>query len=374
MKVAVLYDYFNQFGGGERVTKVIADMFPQADIFSLLYDEEKTCGMFRGRTIYTSPIDTAFVRKNHRAFIPLMPFAAGLMRGKDNYDLVISSTSGYAKGFPIRASYHISYCHSPLRYAWEIDYLKNLSLTPHLMTKDLLRPGAEWLKRWDKKASKKVNFFIANSHFIAEKIKAYYERDAEVVYPPVFTEKFYFEENAERSDFYLMVGRLLYYKEFDVGIRAFNAMKKKLVIIGRGPEEKKLKEIANPTYIRFISHVTDDELRRYYNAANALIFPQIEDFGLVAAEAQSCGLPVISFFKGGGGEIVVNGRTGIHFYEQTPESLAHAVRMFESKKFSRRDISKYAARFSDERFKEEFVRAIKKSGFLNEWYDPRPAQ
>ncbi len=370
MKVAVLHDYLNQFGGAERVLKAILEIFPDADVYTLLYDKEKTEDLFEGKIAGTSFLDYDWVRKNHRAFIPVMPFAAGLMKGKDDYDLVISSTAGYAKGIPVRGSYHISYCHSPLRYAWEIDYLKNLSVSPRLMSKDALRPVAEWLKRWDKKSSKKVNFFIANSRFIAEKIRAYYERDAEVVYPPVNADKFYFEENAERGDFYLMVGRLLYYKGFDIGIRAFNGMKKKLVIVGRGPEEKKLRELANPTYIRFVSRVTDNELRGYYNAAKAFIFPQIEDFGLVAAEAQSCGLPVVSFFRGGGGEIVADGKTGIHFREQTPDSLVQAVHAFENKRFSRRDISKYAARFSEKRFKEEFVQAIKKSGFLNGWQGP----
>jgi glycosyltransferase involved in cell wall biosynthesis len=366
MKVAILHDYLNQFGGAERVLKSILDLFPDADVYTLLYDKEKTQGIFEGKIKGTSFLDYDWIRRNHRAFIPLMPFAARTIRSKKQYDLIISSTIGYAKGFPISAPYHISYCHSPLRYAWEIDYLKNLSFTPRPMTKDALRPVADWLKRWDKKASKRVNFFIANSHFIAEKIRAYYNRDAEVVYPPVDTDIFFFDPKQHiHEEFYLMAGRLIYYKGFDTGIQAFNRIKKRLVIIGRGPEEKKLRALANPTYVKFIPWVSDNDLRAYYNAARAFIFPQIEDFGLVAAEAQACGLPVLSFCKGGGGEIVIPGKTGLLFGEQTPDAIIDAVKEFEMRSFDRRKIYETGKRFSDERFKKEFVGAIKKSGFLN---------
>lgn len=363
MKVAVLHDYLNQFGGAERVLKSILEIFPDADVYTLLFDAEKTEHLFDEKIRKTSFLDYPLIRNNHRAFIPIMPLATSLMRSNEHYDLLISSTAGYAKGFPIKASYHISYCHSPLRYAWEIDYLKNLSFSPRPMTKDILRPIADWLRSWDKKASKRVNFFIANSEFIAEKIRAYYKRDSEVVYPPVNTDIFYFDETQKQEDFYLMVGRLLYYKGFDIGIQAFNKMKKKLIVIGRGPEEKKLRKLANPTYISFIPYVSDSDLRIYYNTARAFIFPQIEDFGLVAAEAQSCGLPVVSFAKGGGREIVCDGITGVHFPEQTVDSLIYAVRDFEMKKFNRKNIANYAEKFSERRFKKEFIDAIKRSGF-----------
>jgi len=209
MKVAVLHDYLNQFGGAERVLLVILKIFPEADIYTLLYDKEKTFGFFEGRKIYTSILDIGTVKKHHRMFIPLLPLISELFRGREKYDLVISSTAGYAKGFSVEGKYHISYCHSPLRYAWEIDYLKNLPFSPRVMSRDILYPIARRLKEWDKKASEKVNLFIANSRFIAGKISAYYKRDSEVIYPSV--NPVFFREKVKPEEFYLMVGRLIYY-------------------------------------------------------------------------------------------------------------------------------------------------------------------
>jgi len=367
MKVAVFHDYLNQFGGAERVLQTILEMFPNADLYTLLYDEKKTFGLFQKNIKKTSFIDIPIVRKKHRAFIPLMPFAAGFLKLDGKYDLIISSSAGYAKGFGMyrkkNNTYHICYCHSPLRYAWEIDYLKNLSFSPRSMSKDALRPIARWLQKWDKKASERVNVFIANSQFIAKKIKSYYEREAEVIYPPVNLKKFFYEPKEYEEDFYLMVGRLLYYKGFDLGIQAFNRMKKRLKIIGRGPEEKKLRQLANPAYIEFLNSVSDKDLREYYNTAQAFIFPQIEDFGLVAAEAQACGTPVIAFNIGGGGEIVKNGETGIIFKKQTTEAIIEAVRDFETRTFNRKVIGESASRFSEEEFKRKLFEVVRRAGF-----------
>lgn len=368
MRVALFHDYLNQFGGGERVFKVLTGMFPRADIYTLLYDKEKTFGIFEGNgRIRTSFLDHPFVRSHHRGFIPLMPLASGLMHIENDYDLVVSSSSGYAKGFGLyRGSgkaYHVCYCHSPLRYAWEIDYLKNLPFAPHLMSRDPLRLAAKWFRRWDKRASERVNLFVANSNFIAEKIRSYYERDADVVYPPVSLRTFYHEPETAEGNYYLMVGRLLYYKGFDLGIRAFSRMKKRLVVIGRGPEEKKLRALADPNYITFLSSVSDEGLRHYYNGARALIFPQIEDFGLVAAEAQACGTPVLAFAIGGGAEIVEDGSTGILFREQSVEAIVQAVRSAEQKRFNRKKIAERAGRFSEELFKQSLLESIRRSGF-----------
>lgn len=370
MRVAVFHDYLNQFGGAERVLRSILDLFPNADLYTLLYDEQKTLSLFKDNIAKTSFLNCEYVRKNHRAFIPLMPLAASLLKIQKGYDLIISSSAGYAKGFGYshrhgysHNPYHICYCHNPLRYAWEIDYLKNLSFSPRLMSKDVLRPIARWLQNWDKKASGRVNLFIANSQFIAEKISSYYGRDAEIVYPPVNIEKFCYDSQEKRGDYYLMAGRLLYYKGFDLGIEAFNRLKKPLLVIGNGPEEKKLKQLANPIYIRFVSGISDSELKKHYNQARAFIFPQIEDFGLVAAEAQACGLPVLSFHRGGGPEIVINGKTGLLFSEQSPGAIMNSVREFELMKFNRKSISEHAERFSEKSFKENFLKLVRGAGF-----------
>ncbi len=255
------------------------------------------------------------------------------------------------------------YCHSPLRYAWEIDYLKNLKFSPRAFSNLVAYPIARWLKEWDRRAARKVNLFMANSEFIAEKIKSYYGRDAVVVYPPVDTELFYPELQSGRKEYYLMVGRLLYYKGFDLGIAAFNQLQKLLKIVGRGPELPKLKKLVKSPLIEFIESAGDDELRLLYSNAKALIFPQIEDFGLVAAEAQACGTPVIAFAKGGAREIVLDKKTGIFFTEQTPEKIVEAVRNFEYLTPDRRAIARSALRFSKEVFRTNILKTLAKYGF-----------
>jgi len=366
-----LHDYLNQFGGAERVLIALLEIFPKADLYTLLYDDNKTFGFFRENLRKTSFLDTSFVRKKHRAFIPLMPFAARAMRLKGKYDLVISSTAGYAKGIPTGGACHISYCHSPLRYAWEIDYLKNLRFSPWPLHKEVLHPVAKWLRQWDKKAAAGVNIFIANSKYIADKIRSYYGRDSQVVYPPVDTGVFYpAPESALKADklkaknCYLMVGRLLYYKGFDLGIKAFNFLKKPLKVVGVGPEANKLKSIADPRYVEFVPFLSDDELREAYSSARALVFPQIEDFGLVAAEAQACGLPVIAYNLGGGREIVEHKITGILFNEhQSVPAIVEAVREFEASRFDRKLIAERARRFSKDTFKRKIRDIVRNSGY-----------
>lgn len=366
MKVAILHDYLNQFGGAERVLLALLEIFPKAHIYTLLYDEKKTFGFFRNNIKKASILNIPFVRARHRAFIPLMPLASRLLRVPASYDLIISSSAGYAKGFGNLKNYnpfHISYCHSPLRYAWEVDYLKNLEFSPWPLHKSVLHPIARMLRSWDKKASGNVNIFIANSRFVAGKIRSYYGRDSLVVYPPVDTDVFYPDPQAARKEYYLMVGRLLYYKSFDLGIKAFNQLKKPLKIVGAGPEYKKLQELADNRFVEFVSFVGDEELRTIYSDAKALVFPQTEDFGLVAAEAQACGLPVIAYNQGGGREIVEDKKTGILFNEQSVPALIEAVRDFERMTFDRSYIARRAKRFSKKNFKEEIKKIIREQGF-----------
>lgn len=367
MRVAIFHDYLNQFGGAERVLQTLLELFPEADLYTLLYDERKTKGLFRNRVKKTSFLDFKWLRNHHRLFIPLMPFAAKLMRIHDGYDLIVSSTAGYAKGFSCHSnphrSYHISYCHSPLRYAWEESYLKNLPLAPRPLKEFVGRPIAKWLRSWDKRAAQKVNVFIANSEFIAQKIKAYYGRESLVIHPPVDLEKFYYNPELKTENYYLMAGRLLYYKGFDLGILAFNHLGLPLKIVGLGPEVRKLKKLAVSPLIEFVPSVSDEELRKIYGNAKALIFPQIEDFGLVAAEAQACGLPVIAFNGGGAKEIIEDGKTGLFFEQQTATAIAAAVKEFEKLPFDRKYIASRAKRFSKKEFKKKIAEVINKNGF-----------
>lgn len=369
MRVAILHDYLNQFGGAERVLETLLELFPNADLYTLLYDEGKTKGLFKGRVTKTSFLDLPFVRNHHRAFIPLMPFAAQFLHTKNNpYDLVISSSAGYGKGIGVKGRCHVCYCHSPLRYAWEIDYLKNLPFSPGPLSRGSLRPIARWLARWDHRTAQNVNLFVANSDYIARKIRAYYGRDSLVVHPSVDTKKFHYEPktpNLKPKSYYLMVGRMLYYKRFDLGIRAFNTLRKPLLVIGAGPEMEKLKALAHSPFITFLSNVSDEELRQHYARAKALLFPQIEDFGLVAAEAQACGCPVIAYGKGGTPEIVRDRKTGLLFHEQSPEALAKTVCEFETMRWNRSAIARNAQRFSKETFKKKFCEALRNMGITH---------
>lgn len=367
MRVAVLHDYLNQFGGAERVLKEILEIFPEADLYTLLYDKDKTFGWFEKNFKKSSFLDRAFVRKRHRLFIPLMPLAAGALRGNQEYDLVFSSTAGYAKGFGVKGKIHICYCHSPLRYAWEFDYLRYMPLAPQLLKETIGWPIVKRLRQWDKRAAGKVNFFIANSKYIAKQIASYYGQNSQVINPPVadiFFEKPKKEQSKEDSDasagagYFLMFGRLLYYKGFDLGVKAFNQLQLPLKIVGRGPEEKKIKNLNTSSRTEFKNYVSDRELRDLYRGARALIFPQIEDFGLVAAEAQACGLPVIAFDRGGSRDIVIDGKTGLFFKEQKPEAIVKAVKDFQKMSFDRDFIAHQAERFSRKNFHQQIREVV----------------
>ena len=349
MRVALVHDYLNQYGGAERVLEVLAKMFPEAPIYTLLYDEAKTYGCFRGRVRKTSFLDHPFVSRRHRLFIPLLPWAASRLRVPDEYDLIISSTAGYAKGVSYGNAKHVAYCHTPLRYAWEPDYL-TAKLGTNPAVRAALAPLLWYLRRWDYRAGQKPNLIVANSRFIAEKIRRVYGREAEVAHPPVDTAVFYPDASVRRGDRYLAAGRMLHYKRFDLAVSAFNKLGLPLTILGNGPELGKLRATAQPN-ISFLPFESDtNKLRELYSSAKALIFPQVEDFGLVAAEALACGTPVIAYDAGGAKEIVADGRNGVLFPEQTAEALIAAVHHFETLRFDPAATAASAEKFSKETF------------------------
>lgn len=354
LRVALVHDYLNQYGGGERVLESLMEIFPKAPVFTLFYDEAATHGRFQNRIQKTSFLDFSFARNHHRLFIPLMPLAARSINLGSDFDLIISDTAGFAKGirYNRKTTKHISYIHTPLRYAWEQDNYLNAILPSWKMM--AARPVLNYLRSWDQKYGKRPDVLLANSKFIARKIRECYGRPAQVVYPPVDTKRFYYDQKIKKGNHYLAVGRLLHYKKFDLVIEAFKDSGLPLKIIGSGPEENKLRILAGGSKnIEIVSFVKDDNiLRRMYNEAKALIFPQVEDFGLVAAEAQACGLPVIAYSDGGAPEIVENGKTGLLFQQQNKESLLGAVKLFEKKRFNRKTIASQAERFSKVQFSE----------------------
>lgn len=363
MRVAILHDYLNQYGGAERVLEVFLELFPEADLYALLYDEQRTGGRFRGRVTKTSFLDFGFVRRNHRLFLPFMPLASEKLKSREEYDLIISSSAGYAKGFGVRGKYHICYCHSPLRYAWEWNYMKEMPFAPWPLKEAVIRPILNYLREWDRRAASRVNVFLANSNYIKDKIRIYYGRSAEVVYPPADSSVFRYKESEKSGGFLLMVGRLLYYKRFDLGIRAAALLRKKLVVVGRGPEYKKLKSSADSRFVKFAEAPTDEALAKLYNQAEFLMFPQTEDFGLVAAEAQMCGLPIIAYDEGGARDIVKPCKTGVLFKTQNPEALVKAVKDAEKISWNRQKISESGGRFGKSAFVCRFSEIMESLGF-----------
>jgi len=296
-----------------------------------------------------------FVINNHRLFIPLMPLAASLMKVNSDYNVVLSSSAGFGKGIRVgKNAVHISYCHTPLRYAWE--YYKYFNWPKYL--KILSAPAFWYLRKWDKRAGRKSQKLIANSKYIAEKINNYYKREAQVIYPPVDTEKFCIKPKVKKGDYFLAVGRLIHYKKFDLIIQAFNKLNLPLLIVGNGPELENLKNIAKSPKIEFLTSVTDEQLVVLYNGAQGFIFPQVEDFGLVAVEAQACGTPVIALNQGGAKEIVKNRETGILFDNQTVDDLIMAIRKFQIIKFDQKKIRESALKFSKNKFKKNILKTV----------------
>jgi glycosyltransferase involved in cell wall biosynthesis len=353
MKVAIIHDYLNQYGGAERVLEALLEEFPEAHLYTLIYSRERTNGRFHGNLHKTSILDFPLSRRNHRPLIPLMPLATRTVAVGENYDLIISDSAGYAKGVPCpRGTFHLSYCYTPLRYAWELD---NYFVNP--LFKTLFRPVFDYLRRWDYAAAQRPDILLAVSAFIAAKIRKYYGRDATVVYPPVDYARFFFDPDQQpspaRPSYYLAAGRLMHYKRFDLVVEAFRHLRLPLVVVGMGPEKESLmKQSSGMEGIRFLEAVSDGELRGLYNGARGFIFPQVEDFGLVAAEAQACGTPVIAYNQGGSVEIVRDGETGLFFDAQLPDSLIRAVRLAEAISFDRERISRISRRFSIENFKQ----------------------
>lgn len=366
MKIALVHDYLVQYGGAERVLETLAEIFPDAPIYTLLYDKEKMNGAFKGKIIKTSFLQKIpFAKKYHRLFLALMPLAVERF-DLSGFDLIISDSSSYAKGVIKPAnSIHICYCHTPMRYAWDYTdkYIKESSYPK--MVKLFLPLVINFVKKWDFKAAQRPDYFIANSGFIADKIKKYYKREADVIYPPVEIKvqssmptgrqaKFKVQSG---EDYYLIVSRLMPYKRVDLAIEAFNELGLKLKIVGDGPDGERLKKIAKDN-VDFVGTRHDGELAGFYENCKAFIMPQEEDFGIAAVEAQMYGKPVIAFRSGGACESVIENKTGVFFNKQNKDSLISAIRKFEGLKFNAEEIKFQAQKFSKEEFKNKIKNFI----------------
>jgi glycosyltransferase involved in cell wall biosynthesis len=351
MKIALVHDYLVQYGGAERVLEAFTEIWPYAPIYTLLHDPEAMHGKFAEKRIYTSFLQKSrFARKHHRLFPPLMPVAIEAF-DFSKYDVVLSDSSSYAKGIITRPeTLHISYVHTPMRYAWDDCQKYTEDFGWPRFIKKLVPFFMNPIRLWDKASADRVDHFIANSDFVRARIAKYYRKESDVIHPPVEVARFHVVPKEKVQGYYLMVGRLIAYKRHDIAIEAFNQLRLPLKIIGRGPEFERLKRLAGPT-IEFLGRVPDEELPKYYAECQAFIFPQEEDFGIVAEEAFASGRPVIAYRGGDIVEHLEEGKMGEFFDEQTADSLQKAVERFQAHDYDGAAIRARAERFDKERFK-----------------------
>ncbi|PJC37175.1 glycosyltransferase family 4 protein [Candidatus Peregrinibacteria bacterium CG_4_9_14_0_2_um_filter_53_11] len=360
-KVAIVCDWLVSRGGAERVISALAQLYPQAPIYTSIYNPE-ALPEFSEREVITSYIQKLpFAKSKHHLYLPLMPTAFEQF-DLSEYDIVISSCHSCAKGVITKPrTLHISYCHSPMRYLWDSwhEYFANYGINPLL--RSTARHLLHKLRIWDRLAADRVDKYLTNSRHVQERIQKYYRRESEVIYPPVETQ---FAIKPEQGQYYLAVGRLAPYKRFDLVVDAFNELQLPLVIVGTGKEEAALKKRAG-RFTTFVGQVSDSELREIYSKATAFIFPQLEDFGITPLEAMSSGKPVIAYGKGGALETIEEGISGLFFEEQTPESLKEAVIRSQKINWQAEKIQKHVERFSRETFERAFSSYVSKE--WEEW-------
>jgi len=357
MKVALVHDHLNQIGGAERVLKALLDVYPGSPVFTLLHDQRNTKEWFEGEQIIPSFIQKLpFARRNFKWYLPLMPTAVEELP-VGGYDCIISSSSALSKGIlPPPQSLHICYCHTPTRYLWSDTHQYLEELPQRRLVKMMLPFLLHRLRIWDWQAAQRVDRFIANSRFVARRIKTYYQRESTVVYPPVDVERILPSDDPPER-YFLIISRLRPYKRVDLAIQAFNKMNIPLVVIGSGEESERLRALASP-HIRFLGAVSDVTKATYLAHCQALIFPQEEDFGITAVEAMAAGRPVIAYNAGGAPEAVTEGMSGTLFDEQSWECLADSVIRFEANMYDSARIRAHSLQFSRERFNvqlQEFV-------------------
>lgn len=366
MKIAIIHDWLVTYAGAEKVLEQIIDIYPEADLFSLVdFIEPGQRGFIKDKTVITSFIQNLpMAKKRYRNYLPLMPRAIEQL-DVSAYDVVISSSHAVAKGVITGPDQvHISYVHSPIRYAWDLQhqYLKEAGLDKGLKGK-LARNMLYNIRNWDYRTANGVDHFLSNSDFIGRRIWKVYRRESETIYPPVDVSAFTL--HTEKEDFYMTASRMVPYKKIDLIVEAFSRMPdKKLVVIGDGPDFEKIKS-KEGSNVQLLGYQSFEVLKDRMQRAKAFIFAAEEDFGITPVEAQACGTPVIAFGKGGALETVRSYRnsekpTGLFFYDQKVEQVIEAVEEFEQNAtlFKPENCREHAVHFSPERFKDEFKRFV----------------
>lgn len=360
MKTAVIHEWLVTYAGSERVCEQMLLLFPTADLFSLVnFLPEHLKAFIQHKAVKTSFLQRLpFANPKFRQYLPLMPLAIEQFDLSD-YDLILSSHHAVAKGVITRADQlHISYVHTPIRYAWDLqrDYLQGAGLhrgIKAMMTQLVLH----YLRLWDVATANRVNYFIANSHYVARRIWKTYRRRAEVIYPPVAVEQFY--PKPHRDEFYFTLSRFVPYKRVDLIVAAFTQLGLPLVVMGDGPDWRRVKAAAGPN-IQFLKPQSDAVVADHMQRCKAFVYAAAEDFGITLVEAQAAGAPVITYGKGGATETVIAEKTGLFFQDQTVESLVETVQRFESKQlmFDVDVMRSHAEKFSISRFQREFADSV----------------
>ena len=356
LRVAIVHYWLLVPGGGEQVLRVILELFPQADVFTLLSDHRFTQSFLPNVSVKTSFLQKIpFSYKFHTKLLTLMPAALETLdlRG---YDLIISSEAGPAKGvLPPLGSTHVCYCHSPMRYLW--DQFEDYQADSSTLSKILFSAALPRLRTWDVVTASRVDRFAANSRHVQARIRQYWRRESDLIFPPIDLAEF--RPNNDRSDYYLMSGRHVPYKRFDVAIEACNGLGRRLIITGRGRDTQRLKRLAGPS-IEFVDQCSRKDLARYYENARAFLMPAEEDFGIAPVEAMAAGCPVIAFDRGGALDTIVPGVSGVLFNEQSVEALVDAICSFESRQsdFDVLTIARQAQLFDTSHFKTKFTKFV----------------
>ncbi|UPA22710.1 glycosyltransferase [Candidatus Peribacteria bacterium] len=358
MRIALVADWLTTFGGAEHVIAEFHAMFPQAPIFTTVA-RHGSLGLLNDADIRTTYLQRLYtLTHQYQILLPWMPRAIETidLRG---YDIVLSSSHAVAKGVIVDAStLHLCYCHTPVRYAWEMEdeYLRDFRV-PHWIQKRV-RKELSKIRRWDLTSAKRVDAYIANSTTTQERIKRIYNRESDVIPPPVSDRFFKTESRTLKAEhYYLAVGRMVPYKRFDLLIQVANELQLPLKIAGRGQDEKRLRALAGPT-VEFLGFVPEADLPGLYANATALFFPQYEDAGIVLLEAQATGTPVIAYNAGGAKDMIHDGKTGIFFDAQTTDSVRDAVTRFSNHTWNRELIRSHAMQFSEDRFRRDIRQIV----------------
>jgi len=363
MKIALVHDMLVQEGGQERVLRALQEVFPQAPTFVLIYDKNKKQRFYADKDIRTTFLQKMpGVESKYQWYLPLMS-AAVESHDLREFDIVISSSSSFAKGVVCAPkTTHICYCHTPTRYLWSDahGYVEDLPY-PGLI-KNILPLYLSYLRHWDWTAAQRVNYFLCNSKTVQNRIKEYYVRDSQVVYPPVDMFKFYISHNL--GDYYLIGGRLVAYKRYDLAIQAFNKLNLPLKVFGVGPEYKRLRKLAKAK-IEFLGEVSEGKKAELYAKCLAFIHPQEEDFGITSIEAMASGRPVIAYGRGGATETVQAGLSGEFLEDQSWENLANTIINFKPEKYNPQVIKQSVEKFNKERFKVEIKEFVKRVALNN---------